>query len=167
MKSCLVFLVFILLVGCEGDNEISQKTKTYFPTIKEAIEEGLIHESGKNKRILTQKIINNETIILFWADNAIGSASISELNKSFSWYRSSPLTSLEKNENRKSVYKKDDITENGTKYSILLGYVPEKAYNQVSIEVNGEIKVLQIDKSRYFYYLTSEINDFSLVELLE
>lgn len=149
-----------------SEPEIENQTGAYYATVEAALKEGMESESGENKEILSIREWDQETIVLFLADDALGHASISKTDRGFRWYRSTALIGLKRGTAPEAVIKREAVTENGMKYALAAGAVDKSDLKRATMNIDGSTVELEIHKSGYFYFVTNEpIRKFSIVQL--
>lgn len=163
----LLLVTFISACDSVENNKLEDVKETasripYYSTIDETIEEGLKSEASE---LVSSYEINNEKIILFRDGARFGHASIAEDENGFYWYRSSAITRLDKEVSPTNVsMTRQDETERGTKYSVILGSVTEEDVSIAVVKVDGNIMNLSIDESRHYYYVTEPVDQVSIIE---
>lgn len=160
------------ITGCKMEktgvkNQIKE-TIDYYPSIDEAIQEGLKAEDGKNKDILGSVSIDDETVIAFISDHKFGYANISEKDGLYAWNRAKPRMGVQYTGDETVIITKTEETEEGKEYELKIGYVdPRNDYKTAKVNINNDIKNLEIHESGYYFYMAKRIQKFSLIELLE
>lgn len=159
ISNFLVFLSFVLLMGCN----VNKEEITWHETKEKAINYGLNEEGIDENEVLSVEKIENETVIFYKNNQALGIASLTESDKGFSWYRSRSYTDF-KGVTPFTTAGFTYVTKSGLSISILAGKAFHDSIIKMKLIEEDTERELEIDSDSRLFYAVHE-QPFRVLEL--
>lgn len=153
----LTGFLLIFLTGCSG----KEYKLEWHDTKEEAISHGTAEEGIEDSSILSIEEINEETIVFYTFEGALGVASIAESDEGYAWYRSANHVGFS-GEGPFATIGFSFETESGNDISLLVGKASDDNISKMRLSGDGAEKELQVFEGSRLFFTTHEVPFHSL-----
>lgn len=146
--------VSFLLAGCGLGEQAN-----WYDTERKAMEAGLLKEGTDESAILSTEKVEGETIVFYEYMGALGTASITETRKGYSWFRNEPYLDFETEGSLPYTTAGFEMeTKSGLKIPVLAGKILDPSVKGIKLVRNGVARELSIPNgSDWFYAINEEL----------